>query len=198
MELLKKYVKVLAFSYQEMPRLDSLLVEHRLPIKHGVKTAKQKLWRLRPDLALKVKEEIDKLHKAKFIRVVVYPEWIANIIPVMKKDGKVRVCIDYRYLNDACPKDDLPLSHIDILIDNTVDHEMLSFMDGFSGYNKIKLAKEDQEKTSFTTPWETYCYVIMPFQLKNAGATYQRAMMVIFHNMMHDCMECYMDDLLAK
>ena len=151
-KLLKRYVKILAFSYEEMPRLQSLLVEHRLPLKPGAKTAKQKLRRLRPDLALKVKEEIDKLHKAKFIRVVVYPEWIVNIVPVMKKDGKVRVCIDYKNLNEACPKDDFPLSHIDILIDNTAGHEMLSFMDGFSGYNQIKLAEEDQEKSSFTTP----------------------------------------------
>ena len=73
-KLLKKYAKVLAFCYREMPELESLLVEHKLPLKLGAKTAKQKLRRLRPDLALKVKEEIDKLHKAKFIRVVVYPE----------------------------------------------------------------------------------------------------------------------------
>ena len=71
----------------------------------------------------------------------------------MKKDGKVRVCIDYRNLNEACPKDDFPFPHIDILIDNTAGHEMLSFMNGFFSYNQIKLAEEDQEKTSFTTPW---------------------------------------------
>ena len=88
-ELFKKYAKVLAFSYGEIRRLESLLVEHKLPLKPSAKTAKQKLRRLRPDLALKVKEEIEKLHKAKFIRVVVYLEWIANIVPVMKKDGKM-------------------------------------------------------------------------------------------------------------
>ena len=88
-ELLKKYAKVLPFSYGEMPGSESLLVEHRLPLMPGTKTAKQKLRRLWPGLAQKVKEEIDKLHKAKLIRVVVYLEWIANIVPVMKKDGKV-------------------------------------------------------------------------------------------------------------
>ena len=75
---------------------------------------------------------------------------------------------------------------------------MLSFMDGFSSYNQIKLEEEDQEKASFITPWGTYCYVVMPFGLKNAGATYQRAMMAIFHDMMHDCMEVYVDDILVK
>jgi len=71
-------------------------------------------------------------------------------------------------------------------------------MDGYSGYNQIKVAKEDEEKTSFTTPWGTYCYVVMPFGLKNAGATYQRAMMAIFHDMMHVHMEVYVDDVLVK
>ena len=119
-------------------------------------------------------------------------------MPVAKKDGRVRVCIDYRNLNVACPKDDFPLPHIDLLVDNTARFEMPSFMDGFSGYNQIKLAEEYQEKTSFITPWGTYCYVVMPFGLKNAGATYQRAMMAIFHDMMHDCLEVYLDDILVK
>ena len=75
---------------------------------------------------------------------------------------------------------------------------MLSFIDGFSGYNQIRLAEEDQDKTSFTMPWGTYCYVVMPFGLKNAGATYQRAMMAIFHDMIHIDMEVYVDDILVK
>ena len=77
-------------------------------------------------------------------------------------------------------------------------YEMLSFMDEFSGYNQIRLAEEDQDKTSFTTPWGTYYYVVMPFGLKNAGATYQRAMMAIFYDMIHIDMEVYVDDILVK
>ena len=149
-------------------------------------------------MALQVKEEVDKLHKAKFIKVVLYPQWVANIVPVIKKNGQVRICIDFRDLNRACPKDDFPLPHIDLLIDNTTGLEMLSFMDGFLRYNQIWLAEEDQDKTSFTTPWGTYCYVVMPFSLKNAGATYQRAMMAIFHDMIHIDMKVYVDDILVK
>ena len=103
-------------------------------------------------MALQVKEEVDKLYKAKFIKVVLYPQWVANIVPVIKKNGQVRICIDFQDLNRACPKDDFPLPHIDLLIDNTAGYEMLSFMDGFSGYNQIRLAEEDQDKNSFTTP----------------------------------------------
>ena len=115
---------------------------------------------------------MDKLHKVKFIKVILYPQWVTNIVLVIKKNGQVRICINFCNLNRACPKDDFLLPHINLLIDNTTGYEMLSFMDGFSGYNQIRLAEEDQDKTSFTTPWGTYCYVVMPFDLKNVGATY--------------------------
>lgn len=75
---------------------------------------------------------------------------------------------------------------------------MLSLMDGFSGYNRIKIAPEDQDKTTFTYPWGSYCWNVMPFDLKNAGATYKRAMTIIFHDMIHTLMEDYVDELLAK
>ena len=123
-------------------------------------------------MALQVKEEVDKLHKAKFIKVVFYPQWEANIVPVIKKNRQVRICIDFWDLNWTCLKDDFSLPHIDLLIANTAGNEMLSFMDGFLEYNQIRLAEEDQDKTSFTTPWGTYYYVVMPFRLKNVRATY--------------------------
>ena len=153
---------------------------------------------MHPKTALQVKEEVDKLHKAKFIKVVLYPQWVANIVPVIKKNGQVQIYIDFRDLNQVYPKDDFPLSHIDLLIDNTASYEMLSFMDRFLGYNQIRLTEEDQDKASFTTPWGTYCYVVMPFNLKNAGATYQRIIMAIFHDMIHIDMEVYVDDILVK
>ena len=83
--------------------------------------------------------------------MVEYPEWLANVVPVPKKDDKVRVCVDFRDLNKVSPKDDFPLPHIDMLVDSTTGHLMLSFMDGFSGYNQILMALEDMVKTSFIT-----------------------------------------------
>ena len=123
---------------------------------------------------------------------------MANVIPIPKKDGKVRVCVDFRDLNKASPKDDFPLPHIDMLIDSTTGHPMLSFMDGFSWYNQILMAPEDMEKTSFITEWGTYCYRVMPFGLKNAGATYQIAATTLFHDMMHRDVEVYVDDMTVK
>jgi len=127
-----------------------------------------------------------------------YPQWVANIVPVSKKDGKVRMCVDYRDLNRASPKDNFPLPHIDTLVDNTARFSLFSFMDGFSGYNQIKMAAEDMETTTFITLWGTFCYKVMSFDLKNARATYQRAMVALFHDMMHKEIEVYVDDMIAK
>ena len=104
--------------------------------------------------------------------MVNYPEWLANIVPVPKKDCKVRMCVDYKDLNKACLKDDFPLPHIDVLFDSATLSSMYSFADGFSGYNQVLMAEEDKHKTAFVTEWGTYCYKVMPFGLKNAEATY--------------------------
>ncbi|WJX23763.1 hypothetical protein P8452_12952 [Trifolium repens] len=197
-ELLKEYVDVFAWTYQDMLGLDTDIVEHHLPLKPECPPVKQKLRRTHPDLAVKIKEEVQKQIDAGFLATSEYPQWLANIVPVPKKDGKVRMCVDYRDLNKASPKDDFPLPHIDMLVDNTAKFNVFSFMDGFSGYNQIKMAPEDMEKTSFITPWGTFCYKVMPFGLKNACATYQRAMTTLFHDMMHKEIEVYVDDMIAK
>ena len=197
-ELLQEYVDIFAWSYQDMPGLDTDIVVHRLPLKEGCPPVKQKLRRTRPEMAVKIKEEVQKQLDAGFLAVTNYPPWVANIVPVPKKDGKVRMCVDYRDLNRASPKDDFPLPHIDVLVDNTAQFSVFSFMDGFFGYNQIKMAPEDMEKTTFITPWGTFCYKVMPFGLKNAGATYQRAMVTLFHDMIHHEIEVYVDDMIAK
>nr|XP_027191080.1 uncharacterized protein LOC101494924 [Cicer arietinum] len=197
-KLLIDYVDVFAWSYQDMPGLDTNIVEHKLPLKPEYTPIKQKLRRMRPDMSLKIREEVKKQFDAGFLAVAKYPQWVANIVPVPKKDGKVRMCVDYRDLNKASPKDDFPLPHIDVLVDSTAQYSLFSFMDGFSGYNQIKMAPEDMEKTTFITQWGTFCYKVMPFGLKNAGATYQRAMVTLFHDMMHKEIEVYVDDMIAK
>ena len=102
--------------------------------------------------------------------MVEYSEWLANVI--LKKNGKVRVCVDFRDINKVSLKDDFPLSHINILVDNTTSHSMLSFIEEFSEYNQILMAPVDMKKTSFIIEWGTYCYKLMSFVLNNARATY--------------------------
>ncbi|XP_038679469.1 uncharacterized protein LOC119980745, partial [Tripterygium wilfordii] len=197
-DLLHNYQDVFAWSYQDMPGLDTSIVVHKLPLILECTLVKQKLRRLKADMLLKIRDEVKKQFDAGFLAVARYPEWVANIVPVPKKDGKVRMCVDYRDLNRARPKDNFPLPHIDVLVDNTARHSNFSFMDGFSGYNQIKMAPEDREKTTFITLWGTFCYKVMSFGLKNAGATYQRAMVTLFHDMMHREVEVYVDDMIAK
>ena len=150
-DLLRSYLDVFAWSYEDMLVLDSSIVQHHLPILPHARLVKQKLRRLHPRWSLQVKEEIQKQLSVGFLSVVEYPEWLSNVVPVPKKDSKVRDCIYFCDLNKASPKDDFPLPYIDMLVDNTTRHSMLSFMDGFSGYNQIMMAPKDMEKTFFIT-----------------------------------------------
>ena len=117
-------------------------------------------------------EEVKKLLEADFIREVHYPDWLVNIVMVKKAKRKWRMCVDFTDLNRACPKDSYPLHRIDTLVDLMARHELLSFMDAFSGFNQIKMNKYDQERTSFVMSQGLFCYKVMPFELKNAEATY--------------------------
>uniref|UniRef100_A0A2N9JBH2 Uncharacterized protein n=1 Tax=Fagus sylvatica TaxID=28930 RepID=A0A2N9JBH2_FAGSY len=131
--LLREFHEIFAWSYQDMPGLDTDIVVHKIPLKPECKPVKQALRRMKPEVILKIKEEVEKQLKAGFLSTVTYSDWVANIVPVPKKDGKVRMCVDYRDLNRASPKDNFPLPHIDTLVDNTATNVVFSFMDGFSG-----------------------------------------------------------------
>ncbi|GLJ17613.1 hypothetical protein SUGI_0306670 [Cryptomeria japonica] len=187
-----------AWSYADMPGLDLDLVMHHLTIKLGAKLVKQKLRKMHPQVALLVKAELKKLLDVRFIHPIDYPEWISNLVPIGKLDRSIRICTNFRDINKAYPKDDFPLPNIDLIVDLTAGHAMLSGMDGFSGYNQIKNTSKDQNKTTFTCPRGNFCWNVMPFGLKNAGATYQRAMTTIFHDLMHVTVEDYVDDLLGR
>nr|XP_027067607.1 uncharacterized protein LOC113693243 [Coffea arabica] len=197
-EFLMFFQDVFAWSYDDMPGISTDIVVHRLPTDPNFLPVKQKPRKFKPEMSLQIKEQIVKQLNAKIIMVSHYPIWLSNPVPVPKKSGEVRVCVDYRDLNKASPKDDFPLPNIHILLDNTAGHEIESFGDCFAGYHQILMAEEDREKTSFITPWGTFCYRVMPFGLKNAGATYQRTMTTLFHDMIHKEMEVYVDDIIIK
>ena len=145
-----------------------------------------------------IKEEVQKLTLAKFIWEVYYPDWLTNVVMVKKANGKWRMCVDFTDLNKACPKDSYPLPCIDQLVDSTVGHRLLSFMDAFSRYNQIRMDEADQEKTSFVTSQGLFCYKVMPFGLKNVGATYQRLVNHMFRPQIGQNIKVYVDDMLVK
>ena len=152
------------------------------------------------EVELKVKEEIEKLLKAKFIKHTRYVQWLANIVPMMKKNGKLRVCVDFRDLNVVTPKDMYVMPIVDMLVDSIENNELLSFMDGFFGCNHIIIVVDDISKTAFRCPSSlgTFEWVVMPFGIKNPSATYQRAMNAIFHDMLGHHIEIYIDDIVVK
>ncbi|XP_070050052.1 uncharacterized protein [Nicotiana tomentosiformis] len=142
-ELLKEFSDVFAWSYNEMPGLDPKVAVHHLAVKNGAHPVKQAQRHFRSDLVL---------IEAGFIREVKYPTCVSSIVPVRKKNGQIRVCVDFRDLNNACPKDEFPLPIPELIIDATTGYEAMSFMGGSSGYNQIRMAPKDEELTAFCTP----------------------------------------------
>ena len=122
------------------------------------------------------------MQEAGFIREVYYLDWLANVVMVKKANGKWKMCVDFTDLNKVCPKDSYLLPRVDVLVDFTAQHQLLSFMDAFYRYNPIRMDESDQEKTSFVTIQSLFCYKVMSFGLKNTGATYQRLMNKMFAN----------------
>lgn len=195
--LFKEFQDVFAWSYEEMPGIDPNIVEHEIKLYDNARPVRQKLRPMNPRKAAAIKAEVQKLLKAGFIYPVALTEWVSNPVPVNKKLGTIRVCTDFRDLNLACLKENYPTPFIDQIIDECAGHKVFSFMDGFFGYNQIQIKEEDKHKTAFICPWGTFAYRKMPFGLKNAWATFQRAMSYAFHDIKH-IVEAYLDDLAAR
>jgi len=138
--------------------------------------------------------------KCSFIKTARYVDWLANIVHVVKKNGNLRVCIDFRDLNLATPKDEYPKPVAEMLVDSATSFEYLSMLDGYSGYNRIYIAEEDVSKIVFRCPRALSCYqwILMHFGLKNDGACYQRAMNYMFHDFIGKFIQIYIDDIVVK
>ena len=197
-QFLRHNKDVFAWKQVNMGGIDPTVITHRLNASPSFKPVKQKRRSFAPERQKAINEEVGKLLQAGAIREVEYPKWLANVVLVKKANGKWRLYINFTDINKACPKDSFPLPRIDLIVDATAGYELLSFMDAFSGYNQISMDPNDQEKTSFVTAQETYCYRVMPFGLKNAGATYQRLVNRMFQKQIGTTMEVYIDDMLVK
>ncbi|XP_074570551.1 uncharacterized protein LOC141827208 [Curcuma longa] len=189
---------IFAWSTAEITGVSPDIMEHRLNTLPDAKPVRQKRRHFSPEQDRIIREEVNKLRHAGQIREVQFPTWLANIVLVPKPGGKWRVCVDFRDLNKACPKDCYPLPRIDQLVDSTSGYELICMMDAYQGYHQIPLAPEDQEKVSFVTSDGTFCYTVMPFGLKNVGATYQRLMDRVFEQQRGRNVEVYVDDILIK
>jgi hypothetical protein len=165
-----------------MPGIGPQIVEHEIKAYEGAKSVWRNFHLVNLKKVVSIKAEVENIIRAQFIYLVPLTEWVFNIVPFAKKHGTIRVCVDYRDLKKACPKDNYPTSFIDHIIDECVGNEILSFIDGFSGYNQIHIKLNDHHKTTFVFPWGTFTYRNLSFGLKNVGATFQRAMSYAFHD----------------
>ena len=195
---LRKNIDVFACIHEDMLGINPNVITHRLNVYPSSKPVRLKKKVFAPERDNAIKEKMQKLTVAKFIREVYYPDWLANVVMVKKANSKWRMCVDFTDLNKACPKDSYPLPYIDQLVDSTAGHKLLSFMDAFFGYNQIRMDEADQERTSFVTSQGLFCYKVMPFFLKNARATYQRLANHMFRPQIARNVEVYVDDMLVK
>ena len=196
--VLLRNTDVFAWSHSDMAGIYPTLASHKLNIIALMKPDRHKIRRFYSDRHQIIQTEVDNLLSAGFLREVKYLEWLANVVVVPKKGSKWRVCVDYTDLNEACPKDSFPLPQIDQIVDANAGHGMLSFLDAFSCYHQIPMHPLDAEKTVFVTSHGLYCYNVMPFGLKNVGATYQRLVTKIILPLLGRTMEVYIDDMLVK
>ncbi|XP_020547166.1 uncharacterized protein LOC110011435 [Sesamum indicum] len=196
--LLRKNADVFAWSSSDFVGVAPELILHRLNVDPTMRPVQQKKRNFSIEKNQVIKDEVERLLNAGYITEVQYTDWLSNVVVVPKPGGKWRVCIDFTNLNKACPKDPYPLPRIDALVDSTAGYELFSMMDAYQGYHQIFMAEEDQSKTSFVTERGIYCYKVMPFGLKNAGATYQWLVNKMFEDQIGRTMEVYVDDMLVK
>ncbi|GJU36167.1 reverse transcriptase domain-containing protein [Tanacetum coccineum] len=196
--LLGQNLDVFAWKPADMTGIPQSIAEHCLNIQEGCPTVRQKKRGQAPKRNKAIQEEVEKLVDAGIMKEVHYHSWLSNPVMVKKHDGTWRMCVDFKDLNNACPKDCYPLPEIDWKIESLCGYPFKCFLDAYKGYHQIKMAKEDEEKTAFTTSQGIFCYSKMSFGLKNAGATYQRLVDKAFQRQIGRNLEVYVDDLVIK
>ncbi|GJW96254.1 reverse transcriptase domain-containing protein [Tanacetum coccineum] len=212
LKVLKSHKRAIAWKISDIKGIDPQFCTHKILMEDDSKPAIQHQRRVNPKIHEVIKKEVIKLLDAGLIYPISDSPWVSPVHCVPKKGGITvienddneliptrlvtgwRVCIDYRKLNDATRKDHFPLPFMDQMLERLAGNEYYCFLDGFSGYFQIPIDPQDQEKTTFTCPYGTFAYRRMPFGLCNAPGTFQRCMMAIFHDMIEETMEVFMDD----
>ncbi|XP_019189259.1 PREDICTED: uncharacterized protein LOC109183658 [Ipomoea nil] len=188
---------IFAWGSEDMTGIDRAIVCHHLAVNLDAKPVKQKTRHLSTDRREFIREEVKKMASISHIRPAICPDWVANIV-LVPMPPSWQMCIDFTDLNKACPLDPYPLLSIHQMVDVTIGAELMSFMDAFKSYHQVMMAQEDESKTSFIKPDSLYCDRVMPFGLRNAGATYQWTVNTLFEKLLGHTMEAYINDMLVK
>ena len=212
LEILGTHKTALGWTIADIKGISPLICPHRIHLEEDVKPSRQPQRRLNPIMKEVVKKEVLKLLDVGVIYPIADSKWVSPTQVVPKKSGVTvvvnenneliptsvtsgwRVCIDYRKHNAGTRKDHFPLSFVNQMLERVAGHEFYCFLNGYSGYNQIEIALEDQEKTTFTCPFGTFAFKKMPFGLCNAPGTFQRCMMEIFSYMIEIILEIFMND----
>ncbi|GJX00146.1 reverse transcriptase domain-containing protein [Tanacetum coccineum] len=181
-----------------MTRVPRHIEEHMLNIREGCLPVRQKKRGQAPERNKAIYKEVEKLVNTGIMKEVHYHIWLSNPVMVKKHDDSWRMCMDFKDLNKACPKDGYPLSKINWKVESLCRNPFKCFLDAYKEYHQIKMAKEDEEKTAFITNQGIFCYTKMQFGLKNAGATYQRLVDKAFQKQIDQNLEVYVEDLVIK
>ncbi len=189
-----KFKDVFAWSYKELKGIPWSICKHKIELTINACPIKQHPYGMNLNYAQRIREDLNKLLDEQFIFPIETTQWLSSLIIVSKKNGKLQICVDYRKLNSQTKKDPFPLPFLDIILDTIVGHKMYSFMDGYNGYNQVKMVEEDKEKTSFIFKWGAYAYNIMPFGLCNALATFQKIVTQTFKEYLNDFMQIFLHD----
>jgi hypothetical protein len=195
--VLRTYKDMFAWSYEYMKGLNPKFYHHKINLAKDAIPMQQWRYRLNLNYAAKVKEEIDILLRVGFVRSVKWATWLSPIVVVLKKTGKLRVCVAYRKLNATTITNAFPLPFTDMVLDTVAGHEMYKFLDGFSRYTQIRVAEEDQEETVFVTEWGVFVAVVMIFGLKTTPPTFQWIIMEIFEDYIPRFMQVFLDDFVV-
>nr|GEV63049.1 reverse transcriptase domain-containing protein [Tanacetum cinerariifolium] len=212
LEVLKSRKKAIAWKLTNIKGIDPEFCSHKILLEDDYSPKVQSQRRVNLNIHDVIKKEVEKLLDAGLIYPISDSPWVSLVHCVLKKGGMTviindenelvptrlvtgwRVCIDYQKLNEATRKDHFPLPFMDQMLERLAGNEYYCFLDGFSGYFQIPIHSKDQEKTTFTCPYGTFAYKRMPFGLCNAPGTFQRCMMAIFHDMIEQTMEVFIDD----
>jgi hypothetical protein len=187
-----------AWQSSQMHGIPREVIEHHLKIYPDAKLVQQRPQKQSVKRQNFICEEIKKLLDASFIWEVHHPWWLANPMVIPKANVMLRMCIDYTSLNKACPKDPFPLPQIDQIVDSTSGCDLLCFLDAYSGFHQIPMSREDEKNTAFITVDGLFCYLSMPYGLKNAFPTFVHAMHKTFADLIRDLVEVYADDIIVE
>ncbi len=174
-----------------MKGIPKQMYDHKIELMIDTKPLKQSQYKMNPNYALKVRENMNKLPNVGFIYPIETTQWFSLLVIIPKKNVKLRICVDYWKLNAQTKKDPFPLPFPNLVLDTIIGHDMYFFMDG---YKQIKMAKEEKENNAFISKWGAYAYDVMPFGLCNASKTFQKVVTRTFNKYLNEFMQVFLDD----